>query len=267
VAADVIKQYAELLRSYDVHEIVSDNYAAGFSSDEWNRNGIGFRACDNDTAENFLRLLPLLTSNRARVADNATLRTQLSQLERRVVSGHEVVGHAQRARAHDDVAAACAGCLVEAAGHVSRLRAVHAGDGGADPEFPSTRDDGRPLVAVCVSTRREGPGPTKARDSITRVKLKTETGKGERYDVKTHRGFKGQVFARPADVLRALGLDKDLLGKPAAPGGSNEALKALRVDLERLISEAFAGERDGQNSGASRQACAARRASRRSPST
>ena len=174
VAADVIKQYAELLRSYDVHEIVSDNYAAGFSSDEWNRNGIGFRACDNDTAENFLRLLPLLTSKRARLADNATLRTQLSQLERRVVSGHEVVGHAQRAGAHDDVAAAGAGCLVEAAGHVSRLRAVHAGDGGADPEFPSTRDDGRPLVAVCVSTRREGPGPTKARDFITRVKLKTE---------------------------------------------------------------------------------------------
>jgi hypothetical protein len=62
--------------------------------------------------------------------------------------------------------------LVEAAGHVSRLRAVHAGDGGADPEFPSTRDDDRPLVAVCVSTRREGPGPTK--DSITRVKLKTK---------------------------------------------------------------------------------------------
>jgi hypothetical protein len=99
VAADVIKQYAELLRSYEVHEIVSDNYAAGFSSDEWNRNGIGFRACDNDTAENFLRLLPLLTSKRARLADNGTLRTQLSQLERRVVSGHEVVGHAQSRRA------------------------------------------------------------------------------------------------------------------------------------------------------------------------
>ena len=173
MTADVIKQYAELLRSYDVHEIVSDNYAAGFSSDEWNRNGIGFRACDNDTAENFLRLLPLLTSNRARVADNATLRTQLSQLERRVVSGHEVVGHAQRAGAHDDVAAAGAGCLVEAAGHVSVCELFTPAMVERIRNFPRPAMTAG-LVAVCVSTRREGPGPTKARDSITRVKLKTE---------------------------------------------------------------------------------------------
>jgi hypothetical protein len=119
VAADVIREYAELLRSYGVHEIVSDKFAAGFSSDEWSRNGVRFRACDSTTSENYLRALPLLTSRRARLADAAPLRTQLSGLERRVVSGHETVGHAQRSSAHDDVAAAVCGCLVEAAGHVS----------------------------------------------------------------------------------------------------------------------------------------------------
>lgn len=117
VAADVIKEYAALLRSYGIHEIVSDKFAAGFSSDEWARNGIRFRACDNTTAENYLCALPLLTSKRARLADHLTLRAQLSGLERRVVSGHETVGHEQRASAHDDVAAAVCGCLVETATH------------------------------------------------------------------------------------------------------------------------------------------------------
>jgi hypothetical protein len=114
VAADVIAEYAALLRSYGIGEIVSDNYAAGFSADEWARNGIQFRACANTTAENFLFALPLLTSKRARLVDDATLRKQLSGLQRRVVGGHETVGHAQVASAHDDLAAAVAGCLVTA---------------------------------------------------------------------------------------------------------------------------------------------------------
>jgi hypothetical protein len=114
VAADVICEYAQILRTYGVGEIVSDNFAAGFSSDEWARNGIRFRACENTTAENFLCALPLLTSKRGRLVDDITLRKQLSGLQRRVVAGHETVGHAQVASAHDDVAAAVAGCLVAA---------------------------------------------------------------------------------------------------------------------------------------------------------
>lgn len=115
VAADVIREYAGLLRTYGVHEVMSDDYAAGFSADEWQRAGIRFRSCANTTAENYLCALPLLTAKRAHLADHATLRAQLSGLERRVVSGHEVVGHEQRASAHDDVAAAVCGCLVVAA--------------------------------------------------------------------------------------------------------------------------------------------------------
>jgi len=114
VAADVIAEYANILRCYGVREIVSDKFAAGFSSDEWARNGVRFHACDNSTSENYLRALPLLTSTRADLADNTTLRTQLSGLERRAVSGREVVAHARTASAHDDVATAVAGCLAEA---------------------------------------------------------------------------------------------------------------------------------------------------------
>ena len=115
VAADVIAQYATILRAYGITEIMSDNFAAGFSSDEWARNLIKFKPCENTTAQNFLFALPLLTSKRGRLVDNATLRKQLSGLQRRVVAGHETVGHAQVASAHDDVAAAVCGCLVRAA--------------------------------------------------------------------------------------------------------------------------------------------------------
>jgi len=117
VAANVIADYANILRTFGISEVVSDNYAAGFSADEWARNGIRFRACDNTTAENFLCALPLLTSKRGRLVDDATLRKQLSGLQRRVVAGNETVGHAQVASAHDDLAAAVAGCLVAAGEH------------------------------------------------------------------------------------------------------------------------------------------------------
>jgi hypothetical protein len=112
VAADVIRDFSYILRSYGINEIVSDSYASGFCSDEWARNGVRFKACDNNTAENFLCMLPLLASKRGRLVDDATLRMQLSSLQRRVVGGHETVGHRQIASAHDDLAAACAGALV-----------------------------------------------------------------------------------------------------------------------------------------------------------
>lgn len=115
VAADVIREHAETLRRYGIHQVMSDNFGAGLCADEWARNGIRHKVCDNNTAENFLYALPLLTSKRGHLPDDATLRKQLSGLQRRVVGGHETVGHAQVASAHDDLAAAVCGCLVEAA--------------------------------------------------------------------------------------------------------------------------------------------------------
>ena len=114
VAADVIAEYADILRSYGIGEVVSDNYAGGFAADEWWRNDIRRKKPQNDTSDNFLGALPALTSKRGHLLDNVTLRTQLSGLERRVHSGHETVGHQHVASAHDDIAAAVCGCLVEA---------------------------------------------------------------------------------------------------------------------------------------------------------
>jgi hypothetical protein len=61
----------------------------------------------------------LLTSKRARLLDDVTTRTQLCSLERKVVSGHEIVTHPSAASSHDDVAASVCGCLVAAAAAVA----------------------------------------------------------------------------------------------------------------------------------------------------
>jgi hypothetical protein len=114
VAADVIREYAELLRTYRISSVWSDRFGGGLTSDDWARNGITFRGCPIDTSENYLRALPMLTSKRAHLLDHAALRSQLSGLERRIVGGHEKIDHASVASAHDDVATAVCGALVTA---------------------------------------------------------------------------------------------------------------------------------------------------------
>jgi hypothetical protein len=120
VPAQVIGEFAQLLKAYGVSEVQGDKYAIGFHADEWRQHGIKFIACERTTSENYLSLLPLLLASRVRLLDNATLRSQLASLERRVGAGdRESVSHPQIASAHDDVAAAAAGSLVLAAGRAS----------------------------------------------------------------------------------------------------------------------------------------------------
>src|SRR6516164_10529353 len=87
-------------------------FAGGFHADEWLRAGIAFRPCPRTTSENYLFALPLLLSGRARLIDNATLRSQLAALERNVFASGEVVRHPAVASAHDDLATATCGVLV-----------------------------------------------------------------------------------------------------------------------------------------------------------
>jgi hypothetical protein len=116
VPAQVIAEFAELLKLYNITTIQGDRYAIGFHEAEWRTHGINFVACERTTSENYLHSLPLLLAGRARLVDNMTLRSQLSSLERRVGAGDkETVSHPQHASAHDDVAAAACGALALAA--------------------------------------------------------------------------------------------------------------------------------------------------------
>jgi hypothetical protein len=114
VPADVVRDYAQLLRLYNIDEVQGDRYAGGFHADEWQRHGILFKPAQYTTSDNYLRTLPMLLSGRAKLIDSSTLRSQLASLERHVSAGHEVVRHPQVASAHDDLATACCGALVAA---------------------------------------------------------------------------------------------------------------------------------------------------------
>jgi hypothetical protein len=112
VPRDVIAEYAQILNQYHITEVQGDKFAGGFHADEWKRNGINFVPCERTTSENYLHALPMFLAGRVRLIDNATLRNQLTSLERRISpSGHETVSHPQVASAHDDLATVVCGLL------------------------------------------------------------------------------------------------------------------------------------------------------------
>ena len=114
VPADVVREFATLLKSYGISEVQGDKFAGGFHADEWTRNGIRFKPLDFSTSEAYLKALPMFLSKRAKLLNSSTLRHQLASLERHVSSGHEVIKHPQVASAHDDVATACCAALAVA---------------------------------------------------------------------------------------------------------------------------------------------------------
>lgn len=113
VPAQVIAEFAVLLKSYRITNVVGDKFAGGFHSSEWASHGITFVPSETTTSENYLASLPLFLAGRVRLVDHATLRSQLGSLERHVgpAGGREQVSHPQHAGAHDDVATSVAGAL------------------------------------------------------------------------------------------------------------------------------------------------------------
>jgi hypothetical protein len=112
VPAQVIASWVPLLKAYRITEVEGDKFAGGFHSSEWQAHGIAFRASQRTTSENYLSALPVLLAGRVRLVDNATLRQQLSSLERRVGAGdRESVSHPAYASAHDDCATSVCGVI------------------------------------------------------------------------------------------------------------------------------------------------------------
>jgi len=110
--SNAIAEVAELLKSYRIHVINGDKYAAGFVIDGFAKHGIRYEYSEHDRSEVYLEALPLLTSGRARLLENKRLVAQLLSLERRTMStGRDIVDHPKGDRHHDDLANACAGAL------------------------------------------------------------------------------------------------------------------------------------------------------------
>ncbi len=112
--SEAVAEMASVLKSYGVHQIEGDRYAAQWVVESFRQSGITYKHCERDRSAIYLDAIPLFTSGRAALLDSKRLITQLVQLERKTSSsGKDRIDHP--ASGHDDLANAAAGALTLAA--------------------------------------------------------------------------------------------------------------------------------------------------------
>lgn len=102
---------AATLKSYGLHETTGDRYAAEWVVDAFAKCGIKYKHSERDRSAVYLDALPMFTSGRVRLLDNARLVTQFASLERKTSSsGKDRVDHGPNG--HDDLCNSAALALV-----------------------------------------------------------------------------------------------------------------------------------------------------------
>jgi hypothetical protein len=108
---DVVAQFCLTLKAYGLTHVTGDRYAGEWVVSAFAEHGIIYEHSSLTRSEIYLDLLPRLNSGSVRLLDNKTLKSQLSNLERRTSrTGRDTVDHSPGA--HDDLANAAAGALV-----------------------------------------------------------------------------------------------------------------------------------------------------------
>jgi hypothetical protein len=119
--SEVVAEIVKLMAAYRCHRITGDHYAAGWVVESFAKHGVHYVQSDRDRSAVYMDMLPLFTSGRARLLDNAKLISEFAGLERRTFStGRDRIDHPQHC--YDDLSnsAAIAMSLVE----VSRPHAI-----------------------------------------------------------------------------------------------------------------------------------------------
>jgi hypothetical protein len=103
-------QVAELARRYGITTVTGDRYGGDWPMAALARHGIGYTPAAKAKSDIYGEAIPLFTSRRVRLLDNARLIAQLRQLERRArPGGRDLIDHPRGA--HDDAANAALGAL------------------------------------------------------------------------------------------------------------------------------------------------------------
>lgn len=106
----VVKDFAELLRSYGLVTVVGDHYGGEWPRERFTVHGISYWLAPEPKSVIYRAFLPAVNSGRVELLEHPRLRAQLLGLERRVArSGSDSIDHPPGA--HDDVANAAAGAL------------------------------------------------------------------------------------------------------------------------------------------------------------
>ena len=116
--AQIVQEYAAILRKYRIGTVHGDRYAGRWPRDEFEKSEIRYDVSEMDRSALYLELLAALNSGRVELPPDERLQRQLIGLERRTSrSGKDTIDHAPGS--HDDRANAVAGLVA----HVSRRRA------------------------------------------------------------------------------------------------------------------------------------------------
>ncbi len=91
---EIVKEYAELLKKYKIHEVTGDKYAGAWVSEAFRNEGITYKTSELNKSELYLEALPYVNSGSVELLDNRELVKELRLLERkRGSSGKDIVDH------------------------------------------------------------------------------------------------------------------------------------------------------------------------------
>jgi hypothetical protein len=107
----VVAEYATLLRTYGITQVVGDRYAGEFARELFAKHGIRYEPSARTKSELYRELVAPINAGRFELLDHPTLRFQLLALERRVSrGGKDSIDHPPGGQ-RDDLANVCAGVL------------------------------------------------------------------------------------------------------------------------------------------------------------
>jgi hypothetical protein len=105
----VVGEFAELLRTYRLQQIIADRYAGAWVTEQFAKFGVSCAQAAKPKSDLYGDLLPLINSRRIELLDHARCLSQLIALELRSVrGGRDSIDHPPHG--HDDLINAAAGC-------------------------------------------------------------------------------------------------------------------------------------------------------------
>ncbi len=106
----VVGEFAELLKSYGVHQVTGDHWGGEFVREPFRSHGVQYELADKPKSDLYRGTLAVLNSGKVELLDLPRLVAQFVGLERRTArGGKDSVDHAPGA--HDDVVNAVAGVI------------------------------------------------------------------------------------------------------------------------------------------------------------
>jgi hypothetical protein len=137
---DVTAEFAALLKSYGLRRVTGDRYSGAWVEREFAAHGISYESSRLSASEIYGETIPLFARGGVRLPNQPRLRQQLVALERRTGrAGCDTISHPLGA--HDDLANAATGALVEAGAAPVAAASLRDARFGHSPTFgPRTAD-------------------------------------------------------------------------------------------------------------------------------